>query len=129
MIERLQARLGRHITRVPRPVMDRLVAYGWPGNVRELENVVERALILSPGSVLQVEETLAAGGGAGRPDRLDEVEREHILHVLKRCEWRVNGVGNAAAVLGLNPSTLRSRIGKLGITRPTRRAGARRLTS
>ncbi len=124
MIERLQPRLGRRITRVPRPAMDRLVGYGWPGNVRELENVVERALILSPGPVLQVEETLDPAGPR-RADRLDEVEREHIVHVLKRCEWRVNGAGNAAALLGLNPSTLRSRMQKLGIARPARQARAR----
>jgi formate hydrogenlyase transcriptional activator len=120
-IERLQARLGRHVTRVPKPVMARLVSYAWPGNVRELENVIERALILSPGPVLQVEETVDAAGSR-RADRLDEVERDHILHVLTRCEWRVNGDGNTAEVLGLNPSTLRSRMKKLGITRPTRRA-------
>jgi transcriptional regulator with GAF, ATPase, and Fis domain len=125
MIERLQPRLGRRISRVPKPVMDRLVSYAWPGNVRELVNVVERALILSPGPVLQVEDTLDATGPR-RSDRLDEVEREHILHVLRRCEWRVDGAGNAAAMLGLNPSTLRSRMQKLGITRPTGRARARR---
>ena len=125
MIERLQARLGRRITRVPRPVMDRLVGYAWPGNVRELENVIERALILSPGPVLQVEDVLDAAA-RGPADRLDDVEREHILHILKRCEWRLDGAGNAAATLGLNPSTLRSRMRKLGITRPARRPGLRR---
>jgi transcriptional regulator with GAF, ATPase, and Fis domain len=125
MIERLQARLGRRVSRVPKPVMDRLVGYAWPGNVRELGNVVERALILSPGAVLQVEEMLD-GAGRRRADRLEEVEREHILHVLERCGWRVDGAGNAAAALGLNPSTLRSRMLKLGIARPTRRAAARR---
>jgi transcriptional regulator with GAF, ATPase, and Fis domain len=125
MIERLQPRLGRHVTRVPKAVMERLVSYAWPGNVRELENVVERALILSKGPLLQVEETLDAAG-TRRADRLDEVEREHILHVLKRCEWRVDGAGNAAATLGLNPSTLRSRMQKLGITRLAGRAGFRR---
>jgi len=124
MIERLQTRLGRRITRVPKPLMDRLVSYAWPGNVRELQNVVERALILSPGPVLQVEEKLDAAGPR-RADRLDEVEREHILRVLKRCEWRVDGAGNAAATLGLNPSTLRSRMQKLGITRPAHRGGSR----
>jgi formate hydrogenlyase transcriptional activator len=105
--------------------MDRLANYAWPGNVRELENVVERALILSPGPVLQAEETLDAATSR-RADRLAEVEREHILHVLKRCEWRVDGAGNAAAILGLDPSTLRSRMQKLGINRPVPRAGARR---
>jgi transcriptional regulator with GAF, ATPase, and Fis domain len=101
-----------------------LVGCGWPGHVRELANVVARALILSPGPMLQVEEMLDAV--PRRPDRLDEVEREHILHMLKRCEWRVDGAGNAAATPGLNPSTLRSRMQKLGIARPARRAGARR---
>jgi len=75
MIERLQARLGRQITRVPRSVMDRLVSYAWPGNVRELENVVERALILAPGPTLQVEETLNPAGPRHADHRLDEVRR------------------------------------------------------
>jgi transcriptional regulator with GAF, ATPase, and Fis domain len=120
MIERVQPRLGRHIVRVPKTVMDRLVGYAWPGNVRELENVIERALILSPGRALQVDDTLDAA--PRRADRLDDVEREHIVDILKRCEWRVDGPGNAAATLGMNPSTLRSRMRKLGITRPPRRA-------
>ena len=119
IIERRQIDLGRRIERVPKRVMDALMRYDWPGNVRELENVIERALILSPGSTLQVEEPLAA---ATRPtaDRLDEIEREHILRMLERCGWRINGEGNAAAVLGLQPSTLRSRMQKLGIRRPAR---------
>jgi transcriptional regulator with GAF, ATPase, and Fis domain len=53
------------------------------------------------------------------PDRLEEIEREHIVRMLERCGWRINGEGNAAAVLGLEPSTLRSRMQKLGIRRPT----------
>jgi formate hydrogenlyase transcriptional activator len=109
---------------VPKRVMDALTGYAWPGNVRELENVIERALILSPGSALQIEEPLVT---ATRPtaERLDEVEREHILRVLGRCDWRINGEGNAAAVLGLQPSTLRSRMQKLGIRRPLKAAPRR----
>ena len=97
--------------------MEALVHYGWPGDVRELENVIERALILSSGVALQLEESLAA---PTRPttDRLDANEREHILRMLVRCGWRINGKGNAAAVLGLKPSTLRFRMRKLGIRRP-----------
>jgi len=96
-----------------------LEAYSWPGNVRELENVVERALILSTGPVLQLEEPLTA---ATRPaaDRLDTIEHEHISRVLDRSGWRITGRGNAAEVLGLRASTLRSRMQKLGIRRPAR---------
>jgi transcriptional regulator with GAF, ATPase, and Fis domain len=119
IIERRQAALGHRIDTVPKRVMDALMRYGWPGNVRELQNVIERALILSPGSALKLEEPLAAPTRP-TPDRLDDVEREHILRVLERCSWRINGTGNAAAVLGLEPSTLRSRMQKLGIRRPTR---------
>jgi formate hydrogenlyase transcriptional activator len=119
IIERRQVALGRRIDTVPRRVMDVLTRYDWPGNVRELQNVIERALILSPGPALRLEEPLAAPTRP-TPDRLDEIEREHILRVLERCGWRINGDGNAAAVLGLDPSTLRSRMQKLGIRRPTR---------
>jgi formate hydrogenlyase transcriptional activator len=119
VIERRRLDLDRPVQRVPKRVMDALVSYAWPGNVRELENVIERALILSRGSALQMEEPLAV---ATRPaaDRLDGIEREHILRVLERCGWRINGKGNAATVLGLEPSTLRSRMQKLGIRRPAR---------
>jgi transcriptional regulator with GAF, ATPase, and Fis domain len=119
IIERRQVTLGRRIDTVPKRVMDRLMHYGWPGNVRELQNVIERALILSPGPTLQLEE-LPGAPTPPTPDRLDEIEREHILRILERCDWRINGEGNAAAVLGLEPSTLRSRMQKLGLRRPTR---------
>jgi transcriptional regulator with GAF, ATPase, and Fis domain len=126
VINRRQAGLGRHIDEVPGRVMRALESYDWPGNVRELENVIERALILSPGPTLQVE-GLAAGGlaraaaptAAASPlRRLDAVEHDHIRGVLERCGWRVNGEGNAAEVLGLHPNTLRFRMKKLGIARP-----------
>jgi transcriptional regulator with GAF, ATPase, and Fis domain len=125
VINRRQRVLGRQITDVPKRVTQSLTAYDWPGNVRELENVIERALILSKGSTLQVED-LAGGAAPGaaqaaapfmlRP--LADVERDHIRSVLERCGWRVNGVGNAADVLGLHPNTLRFRMKKLGVTRP-----------
>jgi transcriptional regulator with GAF, ATPase, and Fis domain len=119
IIECRQVALGRRIDTIPKRVMDTLAHYDWPGNVRELQNVIERALILSPGPVLRLTEPLAARMRS-TPDRLDENEREHILRILERCRWRINGEGNAAAVLGLEPSTLRSRMQKLGIRRPAR---------
>jgi transcriptional regulator with GAF, ATPase, and Fis domain len=125
IIERRQATLGRRIERVPQRVMDALARRAWPGNVRELENVIERALILSTGPTLALEEFFSAsGGGSARPgaDRLEHVEREHIRQVLERCQWRINGPGHAAELLGLHPNTLRSRMAKLGIRRPARPA-------
>ena len=107
--------------------MDALRAYAWPGNVRELENVVERALILAPGSTLRLDEsfrvteTKAVTPGDDGQQRLDRVERAHILEVLAACRWRVNGAGNAAERLGLHPNTLRFRMKKLGIARPPAR--------
>jgi formate hydrogenlyase transcriptional activator len=121
-INRRQARLGRHIERVPKRAMEALRAYAWPGNVRELENVIERALILSTGSTLRFEETLgaAARGATAQPslERLDHVERAHIRRVLGECGWKIAGKGHAAQTLGLHPNTLRSRMQKLGISRP-----------
>jgi formate hydrogenlyase transcriptional activator len=123
-INRHQSRMGRHVERVQRRGMDVLMAYPWPGNVRELENVVERALVLSPGDTLQLDHAFALNLGhrptAPEPKRLDGVERDHIRKVLERHGWRINGPGNAAEVLGLNPSTLRFRMKKLGIERPGR---------
>jgi formate hydrogenlyase transcriptional activator len=123
IISRRQAELGRHIERISKRSMDALQAYPWPGNVRELENVIERALILSPGDSLELDESFAPGvASAGQPlhvsDRLDTVAADHIVHVLERCDWKIDGRGNAAEVLGLHPNTLRSRMKKLGIARP-----------
>jgi transcriptional regulator with GAF, ATPase, and Fis domain len=129
VIDRRQADLGRHIQRVPKRLMEALVSYAWPGNVRELQHVVERALILSPGPTLQLEESFVPAGpgaGGGRADRLDQVDRAHIMRVLERCGWRIDGRGHAAEILGLHPNTLRSRMQRLGITRPESRSTSRR---
>jgi transcriptional regulator with GAF, ATPase, and Fis domain len=120
-IERRQAALGRRIEEIPRPVMDALVAYDWPGNVRELENVLERAIILSPGKALRLDDPLRTPGreAGPAPDRsFDAVAREHVRAVLERCGWRINGPGGAAEVLAIHPNTLRSRMKRLGLARP-----------
>jgi transcriptional regulator with GAF, ATPase, and Fis domain len=135
------ARIGRKISCVAQETMERLVAYAWPGNIRELENVIERALILSTGPELKVApealplvvETAAGGGfkpsgqhqqvqnslrSAGDdPLTLEEIDRKHIVEVLRRTTWKISGPDGAAILLKLNPSTLRSRIKKLGIRR------------
>ncbi len=99
--------------------MEGLTAYAWPGNVRELENVIERAVILSPGPTLHVDESFARAtpgrGSSTAVTSLQDIERAHIVGVLEACAGRVKGSGNAAEQLGLNPSTLRSRMKKLGI--------------
>ncbi|HQZ15867.1 MAG TPA: sigma 54-interacting transcriptional regulator, partial [Vicinamibacteria bacterium] len=119
-IARRQAPLGRRIERVPERVMRAFTAYSWPGNIRELENVIERALILSDGPTLATEPMFLGerlNGDASASGSLAEVERQYIVDVLQQCEWRVAGKGNAADRLGLNRSTLLSRMKKLGITR------------
>jgi len=117
----LRATLGRSVDRVSAATMERLVRYAWPGNIRELRNVLERAVILSSDSTLELDDLgdvsetpVAAASGAGPVPTLAEVERAHVLRVLELCEWRVRGRRNAAEQLGLNASTLYSRMQKLG---------------
>jgi len=125
-IHRHQRELGRHITKVPKSVMDALQHHSWPGNVRELENVVERAMIASTGDTLQLDEPVRLDRPGtmlnGAPDDLDSVQRMHIENVLQRCGWRINGPGNAAEKLGVHPNTLRFRMKKLGVAGPSARA-------
>jgi len=119
LIQKRQSELGLRIERVPESAMEALTHYSWPGNIRELGNVIERALILTSGTELRLD--AAFGGRSERAqlgERLDEVERAHLLHVLERCHWRITGPGHAAEVLGMKPSTLRNRLKKLGIERP-----------
>ena len=121
IIHRRQRPLRRTITKVTDSVMEMLQAYDWPGNVRELENVIERAMIRSSGDTLMLYEALNSRGpqhSLESGSTLDVVERRHIQEVLRTCNWRINGAGNAAAKLGLHPNTLRFRMKKLAISRP-----------
>jgi formate hydrogenlyase transcriptional activator len=103
--------------------MDTLMGYDWPGNVRELQNLIERSLILATGSELKLMESL----GPDRPIEyaarrslsrdLRETERQQIVAALQTSLWKIKGEGNAASRLGLKPSTLRSRMKRLGIER------------
>jgi formate hydrogenlyase transcriptional activator len=121
-VAKKQTRLGRPIPEIPRTTLERLMAYPWPGNVRELENVVERSLILSPGSILTVEPLPGAfelpRAPPSRSESLTDFERSYILGILEECQWQIKGPGMAAERLGMNPSTLYSRMKKLGLRRP-----------
>jgi len=121
-VERTSARLGRPALEIPRSVMSELQAHDWPGNVRELQNVIEQAVLVSDGVSLRLPDQLVHGQMEASPvggmKNLEEVERAHILEVLQAAGWKLEGREGAAAVLGLKPSTLRSRMLKLDIRRP-----------
>jgi PAS domain S-box-containing protein len=111
--------MGKHIETISRKTMEALQLYPWPGNVRELRNVVERAMILSGHGTLTVELPALKGPDiASESPRLEDVERHHITGILMKTGWRVRGKNGAAGILGLKPSTLESKMKKLGIYRP-----------
>jgi len=115
-------RLKRFCEDFDAPSMERLVQYAWPGNVRELENIVERGLILCHDRLLRIDPAmvnLRPSTAAGPRRTLQDEERRHILQALTLLDWRIEGPGGAAEQLGLAPSTLRSRLQKLGIRRPS----------
>jgi formate hydrogenlyase transcriptional activator len=125
LVDKYSKRFGKTISTIPPGLLKVLQEYDWPGNVRELENIIERAVIVSPGPALKLAQPLSerapANGHAsptpGPGTTLEEVEREHIHHTLRAAGWRVQGKGGAADLLGLNPSTLRARMRKLGVRR------------
>jgi formate hydrogenlyase transcriptional activator len=126
-ISELQHRLGRNFGEVSASAMAALSDYEWPGNVRELKNIIERAMILSPGSVLKLGDWFSSEHvvtvGSFRPhdgavETIEEVERAHIEKVLVACDWKIRGEGGAAERLGLKRTTLQSRMKKLGVERP-----------
>ncbi|MBO0797778.1 MAG: sigma-54-dependent Fis family transcriptional regulator, partial [Blastocatellia bacterium] len=114
-------KIGRGIKSVDPATMKALQSYGWPGNVRELSNVIERAVINTQGTVLQLadklEPSLNTNDDFGNTKSFEELEREIILQRLEQTNWKISGPGGAAHSLGLNPSTLRTRMIKLGIQR------------
>ena len=119
-IERYARKLGKQITSIQKETMKALQDYPWPGNVRELESVLERAVILCPGPVLQLADKLEISSLplSSTVRTLEEMERNQILKTLSETRWRIEGKDGAAAILGLHPSTLRARMHKLGILRP-----------
>ncbi|RPH53075.1 MAG: hypothetical protein EHM85_00330 [Desulfobacteraceae bacterium] len=119
-LSRFVRKMGKQITSIKKETMKALQDYPWPGNVRELESIIERAVILCKGQVLQLAdkmETLPASLSA-TVRTLEESELNQILKILTETRWRIEGKDGAAAILGLHPSTLRARMHKLGIVRP-----------
>jgi formate hydrogenlyase transcriptional activator len=122
-VEHYARRMKRAIETIPSETMEALTRYPWPGNVRELQNMMERAVILSPGPVLHVpladlDARATAGQPRGPAQTLEEAERAHIVATLTDTKWVVAGAKGAAARLGMNRSTLQFRMKKLGIMRP-----------
>ena len=114
-------KLGKEVRGVSQRSMDSLVNYDWPGNVRELQNIIERAVVLAAGPIVQIDDSMMRSAEAAQEsalDTLENAERNHILRALNETHWIVHGKKGAAEILGINPSTLRSRMEKLGIRRP-----------
>ena len=129
--DRLGQRLGKPVAGFAPGTLQAFERYPWPGNIRELENVLQQAVILSTDGILDLADFIGDPLDVVATTRsrevlrpLLEVERDHIELVLQSVAWRIEGAGGAAQVLGLRPSTLRTRMQKLGIERPERRARA-----
>ncbi len=122
-VREFSTRIGKNITKVSRKTMEALQAYSWPGNIRELRNLIERGVIISAGDVLNLTAPVESAQRTSASMTLAETEREHILGVLERTGWRIKGPNGAARKLDLKPSTLYTKMEKLGI--PTRRAKER----
>jgi transcriptional regulator with GAF, ATPase, and Fis domain len=119
-VNRFKQKQGKEINSIPKPVMEALQQYPWPGNVRELENVIERAVISTTGTRLRLPNGLKCARDEGNNafKSLREMEREYILKVLDKTNWKISDANSAAEILDMDRSTLRARMKKLGIRRP-----------
>ncbi|MBT1443646.1 sigma 54-interacting transcriptional regulator [Shewanella sp. JM162201] len=118
LLKGLSVKLGKPLSAIDKQSLDKLSKYSWPGNVRELQNLLEREAILTQHPILSLSTNQGLQPGNGRGQTLAEVEAAHILATLEQCQWRITGAQGASVRLGLPPSTLRSRMQKLGIRRP-----------
>jgi len=135
-VQRFSRSLNKPLEYIPADAMEALVHYPWPGNIRELENLIERAVLLSPGKELRVPLSELKSSPVAVPSSgpsssstsdpsflssiatLEEAERQHILRALKQTQWRIAGPKGAALLLGMKRTTLQARMRKLGIRRP-----------
>ena len=120
-VRQICLRMDRHVESVPPDSMNALLQWHWPGNVRELENLMERSVILSEGSVLRVPVSelrpLTSSAESKVPNQnLDYTERQHIIRVLRETQGKISGPFGAAVRLGLKRTTLQSKMQRLGIT-------------
>lgn len=115
VVQKFNKKLGKEVQTIPQQTMLALQQYAWPGNIRELENVLERAMIITPDRILRLELPDSPMETPETPQTLEEHEREYILHILQATHGRIHGPEGAAVILGINPWTLRSRMEKLGI--------------
>ena len=123
-VKKYATKLNRRIDSISEKAMTTSLSYTWPGNIREIENVIERAVILSQGPVLTLDDCFRrpeTGGDVPGLETLDDMQREHIIEVLRFTGGVLSGDTGAARILGLKATTLESRMKKLGIKRPAAR--------
>lgn len=119
-ISKYSKRHSKHIEGVSKKTVDLLIEYSWPGNVRELQNIIERAIVISDGPIVHIEESMLEENitpERHEPEKLEDIERNHILRMLEQTKWAIEGKKGAAKILGLHPSTLRARMRKLGLAK------------
>ncbi len=118
-IEAFKDSMGKRINKISAEGAGLLENYSWPGNIRELKNVIERSMIKSTGNILRIELPEDRSTALGPHRGLNDMERAHILSVLEETHWRIRGSNGAAEILEMKPTTLASRMKRLGIVRPT----------
>jgi formate hydrogenlyase transcriptional activator len=118
LVDEFSRTFGKRVEMIERETMTALQRYTWPGNIRELRNVVERAMIVTTSKRLVIPLPESTSAAVARSPKLVDVERDHILAVLESSSWRIRGSGGAAARLGMKPTTLETRMAKLGLKRP-----------
>jgi len=124
-VDKYSRKLGKSIAKIPKQTLDALAEYSWQGNIRELSNVIERAVMATKGTKLQISERLKDTAETAINDTdtqrlsLEEMEKNYITEILQEYNWRIEGESGAAKILDMHPNTLRNRMRKLGIQRPS----------
>jgi PAS domain S-box-containing protein len=124
-VDKYSRKLGKKIEKIPKQALEALADYSWPGNIRELSNLIERAVMTTQGTTLQITESLHESTALTKCDTeterlsLEELERKYITEILQECNWRIEGEKGASKILQMHPNTLRNRIQKLGVQRPS----------